>query len=85
MEFVFHVLSQVLLILQIAIIARAILSWFDHGMRSPISQVLVQITEPIIAPIRRLLPSMGMMDFSPLVALLLILVLQRMLATAVSG
>jgi YggT family protein len=66
-----------------AIIARALISWFDRGMRSPISQVLIQITEPIIAPIRRVLPTAGMIDFSPMVAILLIFVLQRMLATAV--
>jgi len=81
---VFQVLLTFLTIMQFAIIARAILSWFDRGMRNPISQFLVQLTEPIIAPIRRVLPPLGMFDFSPLVALLLLYVLRQMLLTAVS-
>lgn len=83
MLFIFNILSLFLTIMMYAIIARALISWFDRGMRSPISQVLIQITEPIIAPIRRVLPTAGMIDFSPMVAILLIFVLQRMLATAV--
>ena len=75
-------LSYVLTILEFAIIGRALMSWFDRGMTNPISQILVQITEPIIAPIRRIVPSAGMLDLSPMVAILLIIVLQRMLSTA---
>jgi YggT family protein len=73
-----------LTIMQFAIIGRALMSWFDRGMRSPVAQFLVQLTEPIIAPIRRVLPSAGMIDFSPMVAILLIYVLQQMLRTAVA-
>ncbi|MBX6342666.1 MAG: YggT family protein, partial [Thermomicrobiaceae bacterium] len=69
---IFEILMTFLTIMQFAIIARALISWFDRGMRSPISQFLVQLTEPIIAPIRRILPTAGMIDFSPMVALLLI-------------
>lgn len=85
MELIFNILSTFLTVMQIAIIARALISWFDRGMRSPVAQILVQITEPIIAPIRRVLPTAGVIDFSPLVAILLIVVLQRMLQVAVYG
>lgn len=85
MEFIFEILSTFLTVMQFAIIARALFSWFDRGMRSPIAQILVQITEPIIGPIRRVLPTAGFIDFSPIVAILLIIVLQRMLAVAVAG
>lgn len=81
--FIFNILSTLLTIMMWAIIARALISWFDRGMRNPISQLLVQITEPFIAPIRRVLPTAGMIDFSPMVAILLIYVLQMMLTTAV--
>lgn len=81
--FIFSILNTLLTIMMYAIIARALVSWFDRGMRNPISQFLVQLTEPIIAPIRRVLPTAGMIDFSPMVAIILIFVLQRMLATAV--
>lgn len=45
-----------------------------------ITQVFVQVTEPILAPIRRVLPTFGMIDFSPLVAILLLSVAQRIIA-----
>ena len=44
-----------------------------------ITQVFVQVTEPLLAPIRRVLPSFGMIDFSPLVAILILTVLQRII------
>ncbi|MCY4365465.1 MAG: YggT family protein [Chloroflexi bacterium] len=44
-----------------------------------ITQVFIQVTEPILAPIRRVLPTFGMIDFSPLVAILLLTVIQRIL------
>lgn len=83
MNELYRILSDLLWILEIAIIARALLSWFDRGMQNPISQFLVQVTEPIISPIRRLLPTAGSLDFSPIVAILAIFVLQRMLSVAV--
>ena len=59
-----------------AIIIRALLSWFSIGGAQPVLRLLVEITEPVLAPIRRVLPMAGMLDFSPLVALLLIQVLR---------
>jgi len=82
---IFNILMTFLTVMQFAIIARALLSWFDRGMRSPVAQILVQITEPIMAPIRRVLPTAGFIDFSPIVAILLIWVLRQMLVVAVAG
>jgi YggT family protein len=53
-----------------AILLQVILSWVNP--HSPISNVLDSITKPILAPIQRLLPTAGGMDFSPVVALILI-------------
>lgn len=44
-----------------------------------VTQVFVQVTEPILAPIRRVLPTFGMIDFSPLVAILLLTLAQRLI------
>ncbi|ACZ37849.1 YggT family protein [Sphaerobacter thermophilus] len=85
MALIFNILMTFLTVMQFAIIARALLSWFDRGMRSPVAQILVQITEPIMAPIRRVLPTAGFIDFSPIVAILLIWVLRQMLVVAVAG
>lgn len=53
-----------------AILLQVILSWVNP--HSPISSVLDSLTKPILAPIQRLLPTAGGMDFSPVVALILI-------------
>lgn len=68
-----------------AIIIRALLSWFSVGGTQPIFRLLLEITEPVLAPIRRVLPGMGMIDFSPLIALVLIQVLSRILISGLGG
>jgi YggT family protein len=66
-----------------AIIIRALLSWFSVGGAQPVFRLLVEITEPVLAPIRRVLPTAGMLDFSPLVALLLIQVIRSILLSQI--
>ncbi|NIF21207.1 MULTISPECIES: YggT family protein [Pantoea] len=53
------------------IIIRSLLSWISQG-RSPIDYVLIQLTEPLMAPIRRVLPAMGGIDFSAMVVILIL-------------
>ncbi len=81
MVVLFNILSFLLVAMQFAIIGRALFSWFDPTGRTPIGAILIKITDPIIVPIRRLLPSAGFMDFSPLVALLIIFILQKLLSS----
>lgn len=55
------------------LIARALLSWFRIGPDSPmypVARVIDQVTEPVLAPIRSILPQTGGFDFSILVAIL---------------
>lgn len=54
-------------------IARRI-SWVSQG-RSPIEYVLIQLADPLLRPIRRLLPAMGGIDFSPMILVLLLYVI----------
>ena len=63
------------------IFLRVIFSWFRHEAYG-LTRFLFQSTEPVLAPIRRLLPSLGMLDLSPLVALLLIELLRSLLISA---
>ncbi len=78
-------LIQVLNIFSFALLGRAILSWFDPGGRWAISRILADVTEPVIAPIRRVMPQMGMIDLSFIVAFILVRVLQTLLARALLG
>jgi YggT family protein len=66
-------------ILQFAIIIRALLSWFNPREDNPIVRFLFDITEPILAPLRRIVPRLGMVDVTPLVAILLMSVIQQVL------
>ena len=62
------------------IIVRAIISWVNPDPWNPIVQFLQRVTEPVLAPIRRILP-MGRwgIDFSPLVAILALIFIQQFL------
>lgn len=53
------------------IIIRSLMSWISQG-RSPIEYVLMQLTEPMMAPIRRFLPAMGGIDFSAMIVILIL-------------
>jgi YggT family protein len=68
------------IILQIAVIGRAVLSWFPIDPRSPIVSVLNEITEPILAPLRRIVPRIGMIDITPMVAIFVLYIIQRVIA-----
>ena len=69
----------------IAMIGRVIMSWVNVGPSSsfyPIASIIYQVTEPILAPLRKILPTFGMLDFSPMVALILIRIVQKVLVEA---
>ena len=74
------ILYYILVIFQFILLARVLLSYFPNFYRSnPIVRLLYEITEPVLEPIRNLLPRTGMMDFSPLIVFLIITVLMRVL------
>jgi len=62
------------------IIVRAIVSWVNPDPWNPIVQFLQRATEPVLAPIRRILPTWRVgIDFSPLVAILAVIFIQQFL------
>jgi YggT family protein len=73
-------------VLTFAIFFRAILSWFTMSSRSPllisIYRVFIQITEPILAPLRRIIPTIGMIDITPIIAILLLQIIAQVLLYA---
>ena len=81
---VFEILLLFLRIMMFAIIIRAVLSWFDPRGQNPVSRALIEFTEPIIAPIRSIMPRMGMIDLSPMIAIFMIIMLQQMIQSAVN-
>ena len=65
----------------IAITARVLISLFGINPNNPIMKILHMITEPILSPIRSRLPATGMIDFSPMIALIIIIIVQRIART----
>lgn len=66
----------------IAVFARIILSWFPvapGGALASVFSVLYAITEPVLGPIRRVLPTVGMLDISPIVVIIGVQILERAL------
>ena len=60
------------LALELLILARVILSWVAPAGRGPIAGFIISATEPILAPIRRLLPRTGALDWSPFIVILVL-------------
>lgn len=80
------ILSFILMLLQVlsfAILGRVLLSWVDPMGNMRITQILNDITEPMLAPIRNLLPQMPMFDVSPIIAMLLLQALGQLITSAV--
>jgi len=66
-------------IFQIAILARILLSWVEPYPRNPIHIFLHRLTEPYLAVFRNFIPRMGMIDISPIIALLALGFVQEMI------
>lgn len=71
MIILFRIIRALCEVLTIAIFIRAILSWVSPGPNA-LTGILTAITEPLLAPLRRVLPRAGMVDFSPFVAIIIL-------------
>lgn len=79
MRSVLLILDVLLSIYGFILLFRVLLSWVRLDRDNPLVNLLYVLTEPILEPIRALLPQTGMMDFSPLIAMILIFVLRQLL------
>jgi len=66
------------LVLTILIFARVIVSWTNPAGGGNVTAFLYQATEPFLAPIRRVIPPTGGLDWAPMIAILLLGVLTRL-------
>lgn len=75
-----ELVCQLLSLFLIAVFARIVLSWFPISEGSPIASiysVLYTITEPVLGPLRSILPSVGMLDISPIILIFGVSIIQR--------
>jgi YggT family protein len=84
MGFIITFIDLLFRALWIAILGTVLMSWIDPSGSSRVSQVLREITDPILTPVRKILPTVGMLDFSPLVALLLLEFIRMMIISVLS-
>lgn len=83
MKIAYYLIVILARVLNVAILIRVFLSWVPINPRSRFAQFIYEMTEPIMGPIRRLIPSIGGLDLSPIIALLLISVAERVLLTLI--
>ncbi|MBW7882015.1 MAG: YggT family protein [Caldilineaceae bacterium] len=83
MNGIFQIFAVFLQVYSYILLARALISWIPNlDPYNPIVQVLYQITEPVLEPVRRLIPPLGgMIDISIIVVFFAIMILQQMLLT----
>ena len=62
------------------LLARVLMSWVQLDPYSPIARTLYQLTEPVLAPVRNMLPPMAGLDFSPIIAMFGVSILGRIVA-----
>lgn len=58
------------------VIIRCILSFFRHNPYQPLIRFVYEVTEPVMAPFRRFIPAAGGVDFSPIIVILVLTLLQ---------
>jgi len=63
----------------ILILARVVISWVHSNPSNPVVAIIYRVTEPVLGPVRNLLPAMGGMDFSPILALVGVQILENVL------
>jgi YggT family protein len=75
------VLLAILNAFMIVLVARALFSWFDPTYQTAVGRFLFSVTEPIVGPVRQVIPSTGMLDLSVMVTMFLIIILRQLVAS----
>lgn len=67
------------------IIAQVLMSWVPHDRYHPVFRFIEEVTEPVLRPFRRLIPVVGGIDFSPIVALMAVELVRRVILSLLIG
>jgi YggT family protein len=66
-------------LLILLVVVSSIMSWFQLDPRNPLVKLMNGIVDPLLHPIRALIPAAGGLDFSPMIAILILYFLQKLL------
>jgi YggT family protein len=78
MELIFYLISRLIQLVILVVIVQAVLSFFMDPYH-PVRQFFDRIVDPMLKPIRRLIPPVGMFDFSPLILIVLLQILNMII------
>ena len=73
-----NLLGWLLVLIGVLVFVRVILGFVGSDSRHPVVPLVIQLTEPLLAPVRRRLPTPGGLDFSPMLVILAILLLRAL-------
>lgn len=79
LAFILNFVQFLLMALWALVLGRMLMSWVDPSGRNQVSRFLIQSTEPMLAPVRRMLPATGMIDWSSFIVLIVLGFLWRAL------
>ena len=72
MPFLANFVQFLIIALWVLVLGRVLISWVDPAGRNQVSTFLIQTTEPLLAPVRRVLPQTGAIDWSGFIVLLVL-------------
>jgi YggT family protein len=74
-----------LYVIIIAIVIRSLLSWFPIDRNNPFARLIYQFTEPLLEPVRRIMPRTGILDLSAMVVIILLYVMIQVVESAANS
>lgn len=83
MNTLYRLVDLIFRALDLALLLRVVFSWINANPYNAVVRLVYGITEPFLAPLRRLIPPIGGLDFTPVVALLILDLLQRLVVALI--
>ena len=85
MNFLSIVIPLLFNVYSFLILARVLLSWVNVNPSNPIVLFIYGVTEPILQPLRNVIPAIGTMDISPIAALILLQILESLIMSLINA
>jgi len=85
MSALIYIIQSLLTLALCVVLARLLLQWARADFRNPISQAIVRATNPLIVPLRRILPPIGRIDTASVVAVILVAIVEVVIITSLAG
>ena len=85
MGILIRIIQLVFTILELAVLARVLFSWIQPDPYNPVVRTIVRLSDPILAPLRRIIPPLGMLDITPLVALIALSIIEQIVIGLLAG